>query len=74
MAVTAYGVIRAVAAMFHTQQLLSGQSFSMGLFLRRPLLQSLGVLKGGDAPLIPPLISLLLASWNNLHYNSLGLM
>ncbi len=34
MAITAYGIIRAVAAMFHTQHLLSGQSFSVKLFLR----------------------------------------
>jgi ABC-2 type transport system permease protein len=34
MATTAYSIIRAVAAMFHTQHLLSRQSFSVKLLLR----------------------------------------
>lgn len=34
MVVTAYGIVRAVAAMFHTQNLLSGQPFSLQRYFR----------------------------------------
>ena len=34
MAISAYGIIRAVAAMFHTQHLLSGQPFSVRRFFK----------------------------------------